>query len=205
MSPLRVYTYTNIKRCSCFAQLHILSFYRIEVDKSCHLYVYIHTPTSNVACTLLHTLSFYRIEADKVCHLCVCIHTLTSNVVCTLRNDIFCHSTNQGRQVTCTSVILQTRGWKVCHLYAYVLQNRGRQVMSPPRVYTYTNIKRCLYFAQWHTLPFYRIEVDKSCHLYSSIPAHGDCEIETALDFTLKIGFLCHEWYKRPTEETYFA
>ena len=46
---LPVYTYTNIKRCSYFEQLHILSFYRIKVDQSCPLYVYVHTPTSNVA------------------------------------------------------------------------------------------------------------------------------------------------------------
>jgi hypothetical protein len=65
--------------------------------------------------------------------------------------------------------------------------------MSPLRVYTYTNIKRCSYFAQLHILSFYRIEVDKSCHLYSSIPAHGYCEIETALDFTLEMGLFCHK------------
>ena len=206
MSPLRVHS------CLYFAQWHILPFYKIEADKSCHLYVYIHaqtsnvarilcnyifcystesrqtryvtttckyihqhqtllvfcattysvilqtrgwrvchlyvcihTPTSNVACTVLHVLSFYRIEVDKVCHLCVYIHTLTSSVVCTLRNDILCHYTKSRQTSHVTSMCTcmhqhQTLPVFCATTYSVIPQNWCRQDMSPPRVYTYTNI-----------------------------------------------------------------
>ena len=169
MSPLRVYTYTNVKRCSHFEKLHILSFYRIEEDKSCHLYVYIHTPTSNLwRCSCfaqLHILSFYRIEIDKSCHLYVSIHTPTSNVACTLLHTlsfyrieadkvchlcVYIHKSSQTSHVTSTCIYIhqhQTLLVFCATTYSVILQDRGRQVLSPLRVYTYTNIKRGLYFA----------------------------------------------------------
>ena len=84
----------------------------------------------------LHILLFHRIDADKICHLHVYIHTPTSTLL------VFCATT-----------------------YSVMPQDRGRQVMSPLRVYTYTNIKHYPCFVQLHILSFYRIEV-KSCHLY---------------------------------------
>jgi hypothetical protein len=204
MSPLRVCTYTNVKRCSNFEPnlSHVPStcIYIVHAQTSnvarilcnyifcystesrqtryvtttckyihqhqtllvfcattysvilqtrgwrvCHLYVCIHTPTSNVACTVLHVLSFYRIEVDKVCHLCVYIHTLTSSVVCTLRNDILCHYTKSRQTSHVTSMCTcmhqhQTLPVFCATTYSVIPQNWCRQDMSPPRVYTYTNI-----------------------------------------------------------------
>ena len=72
-----VHCYTNIKRCSYLAQLHILSFYRIEADKSCHLYVYMHTLTSNVARILRDYTFCHSTESRQTTHVtstCIYIH-----------------------------------------------------------------------------------------------------------------------------------
>ena len=105
MSPLRVYTYTNIKHYPCFVQLHILSFYRIEV-KSCHLYVYIHTITSNVA-----PISKQR-QTNYVTSTCIFIQYHQPVLV-------FC--------ATSYSAILQNRGRQVTsHLRVYTCTNVKR-------------------------------------------------------------------------------
>ena len=145
MSPLRVCTYTNVKRCSNFEPN--LS----HVPSTC-IYI-VHTPTSNGARSLSNYIFCYSTESRQTSHVtstCIYIHQHQTLLV-------FCATTY--------SVILQNRGRQVMSplrvytytnikrglyfaTYSVILQNRGRQGMSPLRVYTYTNVKRCLYFAQ---------------------------------------------------------
>ena len=155
MSLLRVYSYNIINQCWYFAQLHILPFYRIEVDKSRHSCVYTHALTSNVARILrnfivcrqnIHEVDescrlyvYHRIEVDKACHLLYCAYIHQSNVICD-----YILSIKSSRQ-TCQLLSCTTADTHVTsELYPYTCINVcGRPIMSPPRVYSHTSIKRC--------------------------------------------------------------
>jgi hypothetical protein len=122
MSPLRVYTHTNsnvrsymrnymfcllteskqtthvTSTCVLIAQLYIPSFHRFETDNSCHLYVCIHTLTSNLA-----QLYICRFTELKQTPLCVHTHTNIKRCSC-LCNYIFCHLTESSLTTHVTSL-----------------------------------------------------------------------------------------------------
>ena len=136
MSLLRVYSYNIINQCWYFAQLHILPFYRIEVDKSRHICVYTHALTSNVARILrnfivcrqnIHEVDescrlyvYHRIEVDKACHLSYCAYIHQSQMfIC----DYILSITALGRHVNYLYTIL-------CHVS--VLRSCHVQVCMHP-------------------------------------------------------------------------
>ena len=148
MSPLRVYTHTNIKRCSYMRNYIFCHLTELRQTNSCHLYVYKYTLTSNVAPNY------------------VCIHTLTSNVALILRSYVFCHFTDL-RQAPCHLYVRRSRQLmsplRVCLLRGYILCHFTdlRQTTHVTSTCAYTHYhQRLLLYAQLYILSFNRIESD---------------------------------------------